>query len=81
MLFGICREKILVLSHTFLEPLQFLIFSWLTEYKQMFMHNHQKIRLHGLLHPPFFSLRLSPLALAPKKKMGQKETRQSLLLR
>jgi hypothetical protein len=28
---------------------------------------------------PFFSLVFSALALPPKKKMGQKETRQSLL--
>jgi hypothetical protein len=28
---------------------------------------------------PFFSLTFSALALPPKKKMGQKETRQSLL--
>ncbi len=38
-------------SHTLMELLQFLILCWFSEYEQMLMHNHQKIRLHGLLHP------------------------------
>ena len=38
-------------EHTFFIFVQFFVLRWLPKHKQVFMHNHQKIRFHTLLNP------------------------------